>query len=640
MNGEATLQALVELQLRCLRPSPGPLLDDPRIITAEAFEYVQTVPDAIQKIVHSALDRINAEARLRRGRDFHALSVAEREAVLDQLWGDHLFHELISLVVRLGWLVIYSREPARQHVHFSCPMAPTVDVPEPARPSLDVDYDVCIIGSGAGGSVVAARAVEAGRRVLIVDDGRWVSPRDFPTRDDRALRDLYRDSGIRPALPNPQHILKPGGLTFINVLQARVVGGGPAINNAIHLPISEGRLQEWRDRHDCPVTWPQLKPQLDRVAQDIGANTEQSQSARGGRTTTFYDAALQLGLQPQDLPVSVHTCIGCGGCNSGCRFGRKTGGLHGPREAGAPRSYLDRALAGGALIAPRVEARAFDGGFLGFGRRVRALIARDLATGREVRIRAKRYVLAAGPIASSELLRRSRFQITSPVGRHLAANVVLPVYAILPQDVGSGAPDPGLQMCIFVDQGGRLLETWFHYPGSLAAALPEWLTKHVAIMERYRRLAVCGVVVPTDRRGEIGPTGNLVLSLSDAEVTQMVNGVISVAEVFTAAGAERVIPSTARPVYLRKDHLDEDKKAFRQSIRGPADFNLATAHPQGGNAVGRRKTASVVSERFSLFDFTNLFVADASLFPAGCGVNPQMTTMALAHLAAERVVAD
>jgi hypothetical protein len=194
-------------------------------------------------------------------------------------------------------------------------------------------------------------------------------------------------------------------------------------------------------------------------------------------------------------------------------------------------------------------------------------------------------------------------------------------------------------MCVFVDQGGRLLETWFHYPGSLATALPEWLGRHVAIMERYGRLAACGVVVPTDRRGEIGPTGNLVLSLSDAELAQMVQGVLSVAQVFVEAGAERVIPSTVRPAYLRRDSFEDDTRAFQRAIRGPADFNLATAHPQGGNAIGRREATSVVSERFTLYDFTNLFVADTSLFPAGCGVNPQMTAMALAHLAADRVVA-
>jgi choline dehydrogenase-like flavoprotein len=44
-----------------------------------------------------------------------------------------------------------------------------------------------------------------------------------------------------------------------------------------------------------------------------------------------------------------------------------------------------------------------------------------------------------------------------------------------------------------------------------------------------------------------------------------------------------------------------------------------------------------VAPDFHLFDFDNLFVADTSLFPAGCHRNPQMTAMALAHLAAAHI---
>jgi choline dehydrogenase-like flavoprotein len=72
-------------------------------------------------------------------------------------------------------------------------------------------------------------------------------------------------------------------------------------------------------------------------------------------------------------------------------------------------------------------------------------------------------------------------------------------------------------------------------------------------------------------------------------------------------------------------------------VAGPADLSQSTAHPQGGNALGRSAAKSVVSPDFHLFDFDNLFVADTSLFPAGCFRNPQLTTMALAHLAAGRV---
>jgi choline dehydrogenase-like flavoprotein len=278
-----------------------------------------------------------------------------------------------------------------------------------------------------------------------------------------------------------------------------------------------------------------------------------------------------------------------------------------------------------------------------FGRRVSALEARDLVGKKDVSIRARKFVLAAGPIASSKILLRSVFQVLSPVGQRIAANVVLPVFALLraPDPMPDPRPrEPGIQMCVYVDQNGRLLETWFHYPASLAIALPEWLREHAAIMLQYHRLAACGVVVPTANSGELGPHGELVLSLSAEELRQMVEGVISVAGVFFQAGTEKVFPASRLPNYFRHDHREEDAQAFRQRIRGPGDLTLSTAHPQGGNAIGRRMWRSVVSPGFSLYDFANLFVADASLFPAGCHVNPQMTAMALATLAADRVIAS
>ena len=80
----------------------------------------------------------------------------------------------------------------------------------------------------------------------------------------------------------------------------------------------------------------------------------------------------------------------------------------------------------------------------------------------------------ARSIASSKILLRSVFQVLSPVGQRISANVVLPVFALM--DPATPKPDPkprepGLQMCcVYVDPQGRLLESWFHYPASLAIA--------------------------------------------------------------------------------------------------------------------------------------------------------------------------
>jgi choline dehydrogenase-like flavoprotein len=635
---QKTLAAFVELQLSCVAAPGAPPLDDQRVIAAEVFDYLATVPGLLTDAIGVILDHVDATSRVVAGGSFATRPLAKREAVLDRLWNDTLWHDLVSLVARVSWLVIYSRDPARAAIGFSLPpdLPDPVDVPPPAPAPLDETYDVCVVGSGAGGALVASRLAEAGRSVLIVEEGPWVSPKDHPLRDDRALALLYRNSGLQPALPEASHLLEKHGVSFITVLQGRVVGGGPTVNNAIHLPIEKGRWETWRDGFDFPVDWPELESALQVVTADLGVSTAEMRSAMGNRSSAFEKGSTALGLPVADLPLSVRSCVGCGGCNVGCRFGLKTGGLHGPRPAAAPRSYLERALAAGARIRANLRALRFEP--KGLTRRVAAVVCQDgERKNREVKVRAKAFVLAAGPISSSKILRRSAFQVTSPVGRGISANVTSPVFALLDHDVPAGALNPGVQMCVFVDEGGRLLESWFHYPGSIAAALPGWLRDHAAVMTGYRRMASCGIVVPTATHGEVGLTGDLVLSLSDAELQQMKEGIVSAADAYFAAGATAVYPATMRPFALRADHRDEDVAAFQQLVAGPADLSQSTAHPQGGNALGRSAAKSVVSPDFHLFDFENLFVADTSLFPAGCFRNPQLTTMALAHLAAKRV---
>ena len=632
------LGAFIELQLSCLSPAGAPVIDDPPVIASEVFAYLGSVPGVLTDAVGVILDQIDATSRVVAGGPFATRPLDRREAVLNRLWNDTLWHDLVSLVARVSWLVIYSREPARSQVGFSLPpnLPAMVDLPPPAPASLDVDYDVCVIGSGAGGALVAARLAEAGRNVLLVEEGPWVSPKDHPVRDDQALALLYRNSGLQPAWPDAGHVFRKHGVSFITVLQGRVFGGGSTVNNAIHLPIEKSRWEKWNNDFDFPVDWPDLEAALQTVATDLGVSTIEMRNAMGERSKEFEAGANVLHLRVQDLPLSVRACVGCGGCNVGCRFGLKTGGLHGPRPAGTVRSYLERALAAGVHVRTNLRAVRFEPKFL--TRHVTAAVCRDGTAGnREVAVKARSFVLAAGPIASSKILRKSAFQILSPVGKGLSANVVTPVFALLDHEIPPGEKNPGVQMCVFVDQGGRLLESWFHYPGSLAAALPGWLRDHANVMKAYRRLAICAVVVPTGNHGEIGLNGDLVLSLSDTELARMKEGVLGIADAFFASGAEAVFPGTMRPFTIRSSHKDEDKAAFLTHVAGPADLAQSTAHPQGGNALGRSAARSVVSPDFHLFDFDNLFVADTSLFPAGCHRNPQMTAMALAHLAATHI---
>ena len=637
MDVKPTLAALAELQLRDLGAPGAPVQDNHRAIAAQADSLLEVVPETLRTLLVLVVEEL-ANAK-RNGRRFGELPLDERALLLAELWADPQRAARIGQVTRLLWLVIYSRPPARAAVAFKPLDHPPATVAPIVPASLDDGYDVCVIGSGAGGAVVAFRAAAAGKKVLLLDEGPAVLPHEIRLEDDDALIQSYRNAGLQIALPALGAVLGRGDISTMLILQARVFGGGPAINNAIHLRMEQETWGSWQKDRDFPVSWNDLNAAYDLVDRDIGVIAADACGGVGERSEAFRRGAVQSGWDPKPLPVSIRECLGCGGCNVGCRFGRKTGGFHGARPAGAPVSYLERARAAGVHCRPSIRITRLHGNF--GGTRVVMASGEDLAHGNSrVEIRAKQFVLAAGPIASSKILIRSGIGIPTghPTGRGISANAVIPVFArlTLPH---STLPDPGLQMCYYVRGDGFLLESWFHFPGSLALALAHRPDAHAQVLRDYPRLAACGVVVPTGPHGSLGVTWDPVLSLNDAELDRMRRGVLDAATLYFNAGAEEVLPATQAPLSIRRAQRPQDEQAFLAKVRKASDLMLSTAHPQGGNAIGKKEGKSVVGPEFRPHGIERLCVADASLFPAGCDVNPQMTVMALAHLAAERVIA-
>lgn len=69
---------------------------------------------------------------------------------------------------------------------------------------MTTDYDVCIIGSGAGGSPVALTLAQAGYSVLVLEKGPWFNEQDF-SKDELAC---CRRSTYTPSLKQEQHVIE------------------------------------------------------------------------------------------------------------------------------------------------------------------------------------------------------------------------------------------------------------------------------------------------------------------------------------------------------------------------------------------------------------------------------------------------
>lgn len=242
-----TLAALAEVQLRDLGTPEAPVADNARAIAAQADALLNVVPETLRTLLTLVVEELaHAEQN---GRKFGELPIDERGLFLSKLWADPERAARIGQVTRLVWLVIYSRPPARAAIGFHPMDHPPTVVPPIVPAPLDQTYDVCVIGSGAGGAVVAFRAAAAGRKVLLLDEGPAVPPQEIRLQDDFALIQNYRNAGLQIALPELGAVLGRGDISPMLVLQARVFGGGPAINNAIHLRMAES---QWRSLAEGP----------------------------------------------------------------------------------------------------------------------------------------------------------------------------------------------------------------------------------------------------------------------------------------------------------------------------------------------------------------------------------------------------
>lgn len=84
---------------------------------------------------------------------------------------------------------------------------------------INIECDVVIVGSGAGGGTAAEILTQAGLKVVMIEEGPFKSSSDFRMRERDAYPQLYQESADRQT--------KDKGIT---ILQGRAVGGSTTIN--------------------------------------------------------------------------------------------------------------------------------------------------------------------------------------------------------------------------------------------------------------------------------------------------------------------------------------------------------------------------------------------------------------------------
>ena len=497
----------------------------------------------------------------------------------------------------------------------------------PVTGPMTVDADVCVVGSGAGGSVVAALLAAAGRRVVVLEAGSGDQGAEYDQREISGMQRLYLDRGTTATRD-----------LGIAMLAGSAVGGGTAVNWQTSLRLPDFIRDEWAERSGIRAfAAREFTHALDAVCERAGVGV--GESVVNANNLSLERGCTSLGFRTTRIPRNARGCDfdECGYCMFGCRIGGKQS---------TANTYLMDAQRDGdcAVIAScRAGSVRLDRGSVAG---VDAMAADGTGARHLVRVNAPLVVAAAGALETPALLLRSGVTHRQ-LGRNLYLHPTTAVAGRYPEPIRGWVGAPQTILC---DEFGRYrgnygfrLETAPVHPGLIAMALP-WhgARAHRATMQHAAHVGAL-IVLTRDRGagrvridGEGRPVADYALGRMERELLR--EGIATAARVHWAAGADEIHSLHTREHAFRRGaaarSVDIDDFCARL-LAAPVHGNrcaLFSAHQMGTCRMGSDARGSVCDERGRVRGVTGLYVADASLFPASSGVNPMITIMALAHV--------
>ncbi|MFV1859047.1 MAG: FAD-dependent oxidoreductase [Anaerolineales bacterium] len=563
---------------------------------------------------------------------FRGMSLEERERVL-RAWSNSQIGMLRKGFQTFKRLVLFheysripegsDRNPHWENMGYPGPVKPS-DVAKPLTikeitRSTALEADVVVIGSGAGGGVVAAELAAAGKHVIVLEKGGYYNEADFDGAEWKAMRDLYEKRGILTT--------EDSGIV---VLAGSSLGGGTTINWTTSLPTPAHVLREWETELGITgAEGPDWQASLEAVSARVHVTTEYSDQNR--QNSLLREGSEALGYAWRTLPRNVKNCDDCGYCGFGCRFGAKQSTL---------LTYLQDANENGADIITNCFA---DRLMISNGR-----VAGVEATvsGHALRITSPLVVVAAGSVHSPALLKRSG--LTNPnIGNYLHLHPVPVAFGIFEEPVESWRGTMQSVACSefeMANEGfGFVVEVPPVHPGLAALGLP-WkdAKSHHELMLNMANMAFFFALV-RDRDGgrvDVDDQGNPVLNywLSKRDAVSVIEGAKECVKLLVAAGAQTVggIYNSAEPFDASSadgltSYLDRiDRRGYITN-----DMTLFSAHQMSSCRMGGSASIAAFDPEGESYEVKNLYIADASALPSAPGVNPMISIMGLAHRTAQ-----
>jgi choline dehydrogenase-like flavoprotein len=518
--------------------------------------------------------------------------------------------------------------------------------------------DVIVIGSGAGGGVMAKELAEAGLQVTVLEAGKRFDPYndyhsneiDFEVRtaDVFAAKDPRRDHYTSD---------DTNGFSYTRV---KGVGGSTLAYHAMNPRFHESDFRVHSEdgiADDWPISYAELEPYYTKVEFELGV------SGPGGVDANPFEpprskpyptpphgfnlasrvikrGADKLGLHLVREPLAIPTtdwmgrpaCINAGTCRLGCKISSKSSidVTYIPKAERTRRvSILTECMAREITVTP-------DG-------RARSVIYFD-PEGNEQEVFGRVIVVAGNAIETARLLLLSKSNLfanglansSGLVGKRFMEHLAVFSLGLFSERLDSwrGVPTGGFMQDYYETNAKNGFARGFaisvenepQWPLAIAQTIPGWGAEHKArVKERFGHmvgLATVGEQLPAESNAvRLDPTVKDVYGLPAPQIINhhgsndlaMIAAISSkLKEILEAAGASSI--------------------TVNRCVVGGSSHYLGTCR------MGTDPGTSVVNPWCRAHDVPNLFIGDGSVFVTGGAANPALTISALANRTADGII--
>ncbi|MCB0415406.1 MAG: GMC family oxidoreductase [Bdellovibrionales bacterium] len=548
---------------------------------------------------------------------------------------------------------------------------------------MGFDYDVIVIGSGFGGSVISCRLAEKGKKVCLLERGKEYGLHSFPRRIHEVKNHLFWDPedkkyGYMEIRDNPESDL-------MSVTSAGL-GGGSLIYANVLIPMPSEYFKWWPKPYTRELLEPFYKKVLETMEatpypygkdpyytdtpktkyfKEAGERIEKAHDDLEKPNVFFPHLAVRFkgdfpGHQQKNIHGSLQSkCNKCGECDIGCNSGAKNTLDH---------NYIFRArnLSNNPIdIKTQADVQKIEPYQEGY--KIEYLNLAE--SGRKVQMTAGKVFICAGSLGSTRLLLKQKRMGTLPclseaLGTRWSGNGDLlgfglncekdldptngPVITTAINFKFDSYPD-GYPSALYLEDAGAPVGLAWYLAGKQLSPDSFWQSLKLGgrfIINRFK--TIFGLQSPGEEINIGDKFAHAIDSDKNLRQLMILLGMgkdRSTGKLELREDDELLLKWDIRPSQIHFDRTRERMKSVVKELGGIFLDNpltevdkIVAVHPLGGCPMGPSKEEGVVDPLGRVYEYNNLYVVDGSIFPTSVGPNPALTIAAVAEYIADQVV--